>query len=247
MSLNLARFAKPAPVMHLPPGRAPIDYEQASPVALAALNWRIGAPLALEPLAPGSAAHEARLIGYVPGESLLVTLPTLHGRPIKVGKSQSWGIRALIDGTAYRFVSTVQCLQKKPFAHLCLTYPGALMPANPRRHVRHTVLLQATLRHHLSHAGREGIVLNLSEGGACFATNMPPAAWGPRAVLDLDLSNGVRLSVGVALRSVQPQHDNGFRAGLAFEDIGQAARTALDRFLMSLEATGAAASFAETA
>lgn len=121
------------------------------------------------------------------------------------------------------------------------------MPANPRRHVRHTVLLQATLRHHLSHAGREGTVLNLSEGGACFTTRMPAAAWGPRAVLDLDLSNGMRLSVGVALRSVQPRQDSGFRAGLSFEDVDQSVRTALNRFLMSLDTAGAAASFAETA
>ncbi|WP_176442336.1 PilZ domain-containing protein [Noviherbaspirillum humi] len=198
------------------------------------MNWQIGALVTLEPVSAPGMLHEARLIGCAPGQSLLITPPTLNGCPVKIKESQTWGIRVLVNGNAFRFVSSVQCAHKKPFEYVCLTYPNILMQAKPRRHARHAVLLQAILRHNMGHGRREGHIVNLSEGGACFATSMPAASWGSQAVLDLDLSDGTQLSLQVALRTVQPQVDNGFRAGLAFEDVDQSARAALNRFLASL-------------
>ena len=66
----------------------------------------------------------ATLIGFVPGQSLVITTPRKNARPIIVRDGQSFTVRMLQGSNIFGFVAQVLNASSKPYPHLHLSYPS---------------------------------------------------------------------------------------------------------------------------
>lgn len=86
------------------------------------------------------------LIGYEPGESVLVRTPHENNLPVNVHEGQAVLVRSF-DGTrAYAFETTVQRICIAPFLYLHLAYPPEVQYLQVRQDARVPVRLLAEVR-----------------------------------------------------------------------------------------------------
>lgn len=67
--------------------------------------------------------HYARLIGYLPNKSLLVTCPRCDGKQLSLKVGQSVQVRMLSDSSVLGFNTRILCLAQQPYSYLHLEYP----------------------------------------------------------------------------------------------------------------------------
>jgi hypothetical protein len=67
--------------------------------------------------------HSVRLIGSLPGSSLVITTPTVGGNVQIVREGQRFAVRVLKGERVFGFVSQVIHVAVKPYPHLHLDYP----------------------------------------------------------------------------------------------------------------------------
>lgn len=70
--------------------------------------------------------YNARVIGYLPGQSLVVTTPRRDNKVILIRESQPVVIRMLSGNSVYAFTTQVLCSCNKPYPYLHLGYPKQL-------------------------------------------------------------------------------------------------------------------------
>lgn len=70
--------------------------------------------------------YNCPVIGYLPGQSLLVTTPRRDGKTILVREGQPLVIRMLSGNSVYAFSTQVLCSSSKPYPYLHLGYPKQL-------------------------------------------------------------------------------------------------------------------------
>lgn len=63
------------------------------------------------------------VIGYLPGESVLVTAPTVDGKVQFIREDQRFAVRMLRGSNVYGFVAKVLHVAVKPFPYLHLSFP----------------------------------------------------------------------------------------------------------------------------
>jgi c-di-GMP-binding flagellar brake protein YcgR len=97
------------------------------------MQLQSGDRLQLEMAADAERTHHfTTLIGHVPGLSVLVRTPSIHGEPIAVREGETVLVRAFSGRSVYAFETTVQRVCLSPFSYLHLAYPK-LVRANPIR------------------------------------------------------------------------------------------------------------------
>jgi c-di-GMP-binding flagellar brake protein YcgR len=97
------------------------------------MQLQTGDRLQLEVLSDAARTHHfTTLIGYLPGLSVLVRTPSVHGEPIAVRDGEAMLVRAFSGRSVYAFETTVQRVCLSPFSYLHLSYPK-LVRANPIR------------------------------------------------------------------------------------------------------------------
>ncbi|MBT2969378.1 MAG: hypothetical protein B6D72_11665 [gamma proteobacterium symbiont of Ctena orbiculata] len=86
---------------------------------------QIGDVLQLQwaPPSENSERYAATLIGFLPGQSLVITTPRRQGRPLIVRDGQSFTVRMLQGSNVFGFVSHVLNASSKPYPHIHLSYP----------------------------------------------------------------------------------------------------------------------------
>jgi c-di-GMP-binding flagellar brake protein YcgR len=67
-----------------------------------------------------------RVIGYLTGQSLLVTAPTVNGKVQIIRDGQRFVVRMLHGGDVQGFISTVIHSAAKPYPYLHLSYPSEI-------------------------------------------------------------------------------------------------------------------------
>lgn len=88
------------------------------------LNLTLGSVLQMQATVPENAPrYSVRLIGAMPGGSLVVTTPSLAGKVQIVREGQRFTIRALKGERVMGFVAQVLSASLKPYPHLHLEYP----------------------------------------------------------------------------------------------------------------------------
>lgn len=101
------------------------------------LNVQVGAILQLQATTPEQAPrHNVRVIGYLPGASLVVTTPTVKGNLQIVREGQRFNVRMLRGNSVMGFVAQVLQTYLKPYPHLHLEYPRdveSIMVRNAQR------------------------------------------------------------------------------------------------------------------
>ena len=72
---------------------------------------------------PDSPREVVRVIGYVPGSSLIVTMPTNKGKVKIVREGQAYKARMLLGDSVVGFEAKVLFVSLKPYPHMHLQYP----------------------------------------------------------------------------------------------------------------------------
>lgn len=80
--------------------------------------------------------HPTRVIGYLPGKSLLVTAPRIDGKVMLVREGQPVVVRMLSRNSVYAFSTQILATSLKPYAYLHLTYPQEIEKAVVRKALR---------------------------------------------------------------------------------------------------------------
>lgn len=97
---------------------------------------------------PQEMRHYVRLIGHLPGASLIVTTPRRGGSYLLVREDQAVVVRLLSGESVYGFNTKVLRACARPYPYLHLAYPDAFQHIVVRRAQRAVVHLIAAVRNH---------------------------------------------------------------------------------------------------
>ncbi|MCB1785892.1 MAG: flagellar brake protein [Chromatiaceae bacterium] len=152
------------------------------------LNLTIGSILQIQATVPENAPrYSVRLIGYLPGASLVVTTPTIDGKLQIVREAQRFTVRLLKGERVLGFVSQVLQTSLKPYPHLHLAYPDDYEQIVVRNASRVSADLPVLVRNTRSSADADNFhaatIVDLSETGAKIASAAPLAS--PNEILHL--------------------------------------------------------------
>lgn len=157
----------------------------------ALVNLQIGSVLQLQRISP---EHEERysvkLIGYLPGNSLVVTTPTVNGKVQLLAEGQRYAVRMLHGSDIQGFVATILSISSKPYPHLHISYPEAIE----------------------SIAVRNAERVDINIPGLAHNTHDPDSDeyWHPILIKDLSLT-------GMRLESLEPLGRKGEALQLTFQ------------------------------
>jgi c-di-GMP-binding flagellar brake protein YcgR len=197
------------------------------------LDLPVGTALNIQPTVPDQAPRYAvRLIGALPGASLVVTAPTVDGKIQIVREGQRFNVRVLKGERVLGFVAEVLVVALKPYAHLHLEYPTEFEQIVVRNASRVSanlpVLVRNTATPNEEEFFRQGTVVDLSETGLRLQSEGPFGRAGERLHLRLSLAVGGHdeaLSLIGEVRSVVRRGEEGGRdgvlTGLAFQSLNR--------------------------
>ncbi len=157
---------------------------------LQALRLLPGTPIELE-VPSHKRCFPVELVGYLPGETLLVTAPQIQGSHIQLEEAEKLVLRLFIEDQGYSFHSRIVERQHAPFPYLHLQLPAQIEPDASRVLPRIWTALKA-----LVHSEARTLNARLNEvsiGGAKLAFSAPSLQVGQRLSIDVELPVGHRL------------------------------------------------------
>lgn len=203
-------------------------------LSLDRINLHIGDPIQLQ---VGNKCHFVTLIGYLKGQSFIVTMPDESESFIWPDNGQSIVVRFFSDKLPYAFDTVVNRVMTEPFLHLHLAYPKAMQVLKERQYDR--VLVNITGTADIPDGESISCVVHdISMGGALIALNGQTGAVNDLLLLTLRVVvNGVEyvLSLDSEIRSVRVEGssidgDHLVMQGLAFNDLSEQDILALAAF-----------------
>jgi hypothetical protein len=169
------------------------------------------------------ALHQARLIGYIKDESILVSTPVTGGDRVVLSESEPVEVRMLSGKNIYVFQSEVQRVCVAPTHYLHLSYPAAMGRQKLRQAPWARVSLVGTA------AGADGAtepayITNLSTTGAQIHLPHPIGDKGARMRLSVqvtveELSSELALDAVVRHVRPAPANEEILEYGVAFENL----------------------------
>lgn len=173
-----------------------------------AMNLKVGDRLQAQ--APAKVSTErcfVRLIGYLQGQSLLVTIPkTTNGIPLQLIEGDQLVMRVFSSKNAFGFACDVQKAYKLPFSYMHISFPKEVQGTLIRKAARVRTKIIAKIR--TEQAGSPeltGILSNLSANGALLDGRRDMAKAGDQLRLEfrLKLHNiETNLSLTAVVRAV---------------------------------------------
>lgn len=165
----------------LPPGKrdgrdagegAAADDAGERAVQIDEIKLSIGDPFQIQTqVEQAESRYYVRLIGYLRGKSVLVTLPEVDGRLCYVREGQAFVVRFFSGRNAYAFTANVLRSSTVPFPHMHLSYPaqvrGLVVRAGERVPVR--IICAITARDDTRTVSSAGLLTNLSVSGAMLS------------------------------------------------------------------------------
>ena len=124
------------------------------------LNLAVGAMLHLEPTTQGPEySFDTTLIGYVQGESLLVSKPINNDMAIKLMVGTPYKARIAAGDSVYAFQTQILRICAQPYQYMHLDFPAGIQGVALRRAQRLSV-------------DERALVLNIQEGGVPLSVTM---------------------------------------------------------------------------
>lgn len=159
----------------------------------------------------GDSRHYVNLIGYLKGESVVVTTPVEDGKVMLIREGQSFVVRFFSGKNAYAFSVIARRVTNVPFPHVHLSYPKEVRAMVIRSSSRARVNLIG------SAASSEGVryachVRDLSTGGALLAAKEVMGEVGDFLQLSLRVKVGGAehlLDLGCRVRSRNSEQQQG--------------------------------------
>lgn len=194
----------------------------------------IGDPIQLQ---INNRCHFATLIGYLDGQSFIVTAPDAGNSPLLSGKDQPLVVRFFSDKRGYAFNTVMRHAASEPFPHWHLAYPKETQALKERQYDRVRINIAG------SADAADGkriscVVRDISMGGALIELHTQTGEVNDPLFLTLKVVvNGIEyeLSLDSQIRSVRAgdSPDTGdtlFLQGLAFNDLSEEDILALAAF-----------------
>ncbi|OZG73724.1 flagellar brake protein [Hahella sp. CCB-MM4] len=133
------------------------------------MGLRIGDPLHLEGVDHGGRYH-VKLIGYAPGQGLIVSMPVVDGKQVLLKKDRPFTVRSMARTSVFAFNSFIKHVAMQPFPHLFLEYPKELIAVEVRNASRLKVELPSMVTSDFD-AGtgewpKEAVITDISKSGA---------------------------------------------------------------------------------
>ncbi len=187
--------------------------------------------------------YMVKVVGYVPGISLMVSTPSTHGKPLLLRDGQLMTVRLLSGNNAYGFESTILRTSLRPFPYLHLAYPkefeSMVVRKAPRARVR---VIASAINENQAAAQKDPysiIIADLSINGAMLESGMPMGEVGDRLKIRAKLAvadvEGYLQTTGT-LRNIRERRPAEGEAavychGLEFEPLESAERLLLHGFV----------------
>ncbi len=152
-----------------PPVAKEAPASRESLTTLDATKIRVGDLLQMQS-GPESPRLTVKLIGFLKGKGLIVTVPESNGEFVMLKEGQSFIVRFFSGKNAYAFTSTVTKQTSVPFPHVHLAYPREVRGLVIRKDSRIDVELIAAISREGEAEGKGGAgkITNLSTGGAAL-------------------------------------------------------------------------------
>ncbi|MEW6118883.1 MAG: flagellar brake protein [Pseudomonadota bacterium] len=166
------------------------------------------------------------LIGYLEGQSIVVTTPVLNGSLMLVREGQDFVVRLFSGKSVYAFAASARRVTNTPYPHLHLSYPrevrGLVVRNAPRSRIN--IICHATTEAGKGHAC---LARDISMGGALIASGDKVGDVGDPITLKLRVKVGEAehlLGLKCRIRSVntsRPTMDDKPTVlhGLCFEEV----------------------------
>jgi len=140
------------------------------------LKIQVGEPLQLQPHdGEDSRRWHVKLIGYLPGASLLVTTPMVGDKVMIIREGQPFVARMMIGNRIVGFTTTVLRNCSRPFPYLHLAYPKEMQQITVRKAQRIGVKLFASLKNSNPDfqfdKPRSGMIVDISTSGALMISD----------------------------------------------------------------------------
>ena len=140
------------------------------------LNLTSGSVLQIQATVPENAPRfSVRLIGSLPGASLVVTTPTLDGKVQIVREGQRFNVRVLKGERVLGFVAQILYTTMKPYPHMHLEYPSQFEQIVVRNASRVSADIGAMVRNTVEANEEQNFhaasIVDLSESGAKIASD----------------------------------------------------------------------------
>jgi len=111
------------------------------------LKLQVGEPLQLQPRdGDGGRRLSVKVIGYLPGQSLLVTTPRVKEKVMIIREGQPFVVRMMVGNRIVGFATTVLRSCARPYPYLHLSYPEEMEQIVVRKAQRVRVKLFASLK-----------------------------------------------------------------------------------------------------
>jgi len=143
---------------------------------LAKIQPSSGISVSLELVANPGQKYQSKLIGYMPGRSVLVATPMLaNDRPLLVRKEQEVIVRFFANKNACAFKSDVKHMCTTPFHYLHLTYPPMVETGEIRKAERVVANVQVSVinKSRPEYDTVSGAIVDISTVGAKLETLQP--------------------------------------------------------------------------
>lgn len=171
-----------------------------------------------------------RVIGYLPGHSLLVTAPRVKGNVMIIREGQPFVVRMMVGNRIVGFATTVMRTCSRPYAYLHLSYPEEMEQIVVRQAQRISVKLFASFKNanpaFKSDKGHSAVITDISTSGALVQSERQLGEIGDKIVLTcaFRIADAEKLLViPSVLRNVHAEHVDGtdgegpFYHGLEFK------------------------------
>ena len=161
-------------------------------MSVEALNLAVGAAIQLQLTLPQEAPRDmVRVIGFLPGASLIVTTPTTNGSVKIVREGQIYKARMLCGDSVVGFEAKVLQVALKPYPHLHLQYPKKFEQIIVRNSARIRTDIQCSVRNTHQSDSVENYhpakIVDLSESGVKLASSAPLGETGDMLHMNFQL------------------------------------------------------------
>ncbi|MEN8179678.1 MAG: flagellar brake protein [Pseudomonadota bacterium] len=135
-------------------------------------NLLIGDVLQLQNAPPSENLdrYAVKLVGYLPGKSLVITTPGKQAKAILVREGHAFTVRLLQGSNIFGFVAKVLAVSSKPYPHLHLTYPeeveSAVVRNAPRVCTKFSAQVNNTSLQEEKRQEQAAVIIDLSSTGA---------------------------------------------------------------------------------
>ena len=169
------------------------------------IRLHIGDALQLQG-ASGGDRYYVKLVGYLPGGSVLVTTPTRAGRVLLMREGQSFIARAFSGRSAFAFNTVVHRVCNVPYPYLHLQFPKLVEGVAIRREERIRLRVSASVTVAGATEPATAVIEDLSPSGARIAARELLADKGEKLQLSFRLKfdqDYASFASGVIVRSVR--------------------------------------------